>query len=185
MADWDVDRYRALLLLQARQLRFDPRLQRRFDSSDLVQETLLKAHEKRDQFRGRTEAERIKWLQEILTHTLADQVRRARAQKRDVALEQSLEAAVAESSARLDAVLPDNQPSPAENVERAERLMHLAAAIEQLPEDQRDVIILRDLMGQPVAQIGEALGRSAKSIAGLVLRARRKLRELLLSEPEA
>ena len=42
--DWQLERYQALLRLRARQLHFDPRLKRRFDSSDLVQETLLKAH---------------------------------------------------------------------------------------------------------------------------------------------
>src|SRR5713226_5208632 len=84
--DWQLERYRPLLRLRARQLHLDPRLKRRFDSSDLVQETLLKAHKNLHQFRGTTEAELVKWLQEILANALADQVRKATTGKRNVKL---------------------------------------------------------------------------------------------------
>src|SRR5262245_47635968 len=90
--DWDLDRYRPLLRLQVRQMQLDPRFQRRFDSSDLVQETLLRAHGNLARFRGRTEADLVKWLQEILANVVTDEVRKARARKRDLTLEQSLEA---------------------------------------------------------------------------------------------
>ena len=59
-------------------------LKRRFDSSDIVQETWLRAHANLDRFRGKTEAEMVGWLQEILANSIADQVRTARATKRDV-----------------------------------------------------------------------------------------------------
>jgi RNA polymerase sigma-70 factor (ECF subfamily) len=168
-----------VLLLQVRRLQVDPRLRRRFDSSDLVQETLLNAHAQLNRFRGRSEAEFVRWLQEVLAHTVADQVRRARAQKRDVGLEQPLQAALAESSARLEAFLASGQPSPSEQAERHELLLRLAEALEQLPEDQRDVVVQRDLEGASIAAVAERLGRTRKSVAGLLLRGRRKLRELL------
>lgn len=177
--EWHPERYRALLQLLVRQYHLNPLLQRRFDSSDLVQETLLRAHAHRDQFRGTTEAEQVKWLQEILANVLTDEVRKARAQKRDVALEQSLQAIVSESSARLEAYLADGQSSPSQQAERNELLLRIAAALEQLPEDQREVLILRDLRGASVGQIAGQLGRTEKSVAGLLLRGRRKLRELL------
>jgi DNA-directed RNA polymerase specialized sigma24 family protein len=60
--DWPVERHRALLRLHAQQFRLDPRLAARFDLSDLVSETLLRACRQRDQFRGSTEAELIAWL---------------------------------------------------------------------------------------------------------------------------
>jgi RNA polymerase sigma-70 factor (ECF subfamily) len=180
--DWDLDRYRPLLRLQVRQMQLDPRLQRRFDSSDLVQETLLRAHGNLARFRGTTEGDLVKWLQEILTNVVTDEVRKARARKRDLALEQSLEAVMAESSARLAEYLASSQPSPSRQAERQELLLRLAAAIDQLPEDQRDVLIQRDLLGASVSQIAEQLGRTEKSVAGLLLRGRRKLRELLQKE---
>jgi RNA polymerase sigma-70 factor (ECF subfamily) len=58
-------------------------------------------------------------------------------------------------------------------------LARLAEAVEELEEDQRDVVSLRLLMDAPVAEIAERLGRTEKSVAGLLLRGKRKLRELL------
>ena len=57
-------------------LRMDPRLAARVDASDVVQETLARAHEKREQFRGTTEAERAAWLRQILANQLAAALRR-------------------------------------------------------------------------------------------------------------
>jgi RNA polymerase sigma-70 factor (ECF subfamily) len=68
---------------------------------------------------------------------------------------------------------------PGQQAERRELLLRVAAAIDQLPEDQRDVIIQRDLLGTPVAEVAALLGRTPKSVAGLLLRGRRRLRELL------
>jgi RNA polymerase sigma-70 factor (ECF subfamily) len=177
--EWHLERYRKWLRLQVRRLQRDPRLQRRFDSSDLVQETLLNAHAQLRRFRGQSEAELVRWLQQVLAHTVIDQVRKARADGRDVGLEQSLQALLAESSAQLDAFLASKQPSPGEQAERHELLLRIADALEQLPEDQREVVMLRDLQGASVGEIAAQLGRTRKSVAGLLLRGRGKLRELL------
>jgi RNA polymerase sigma-70 factor (ECF subfamily) len=176
---WELERYRPLLKLQTRQMELDPRLQRRFDGSDVVQEALLKAPVKLDQFRGRTEAELVQWLYEILASTLVDEVRKAHRRKRDLALERSLVAAVGESSARLEAYLADQNPTPATRAERQDVLVRVARALEQLPEDQRDVVLLRDVQGHAVAEIAARLARTEKSVAGLLLRGRARLRQLL------
>src|SRR6516225_403405 len=118
MAEWDPGRYRELLQVMARRLQLDPRLKRRFDSSDLVQETLLKAHQAQKQFRGQSEGERIKWLHQILANTARDKIREAHADKRDPNLERSLDAMVHDSSVRLEAWLAAEQSSPSQKAER-------------------------------------------------------------------
>jgi RNA polymerase sigma-70 factor (ECF subfamily) len=177
--EWHPERYRDLLCMLARQIQLDPRVRRRFDASDLVQETLLKATQNLEQFRGGTEAELVKWLQEILQNALADAMRRARAQKRDVAQEEALAVVVNDSSARLRNWLAAPDSSPSQRAEREEQLLRIAAALARLPEDQRDVVILRDSLDTPIRAIAEQLGRTEKAVAGLLLRGRRKLRELL------
>jgi len=177
--EWPLEPYVPLLHLLVRQLRLDPRLHRRFDSADLVQETLLKAHADRAAFQGTTEAEWIRWLQEVLTSTVLDEVRKARAKKRDVALELSLQDLLAGSADRLKSFFVSRLASPGQVAEQRELLAQVAQAIEQLPAAQREVVILRDLMQLSVAEVAGRLKRTRKSIAGLLRRGRRRLRELL------
>src|SRR5262245_41844067 len=76
-------RYRDYLCVLAR-LQLGRRLRHKLDASDLVQQTLLKAHANRGQFRGRNEAEYAAWLREILANNLAETARRYDTAGRDV-----------------------------------------------------------------------------------------------------
>jgi RNA polymerase sigma-70 factor (ECF subfamily) len=154
-------------------LQVDPRLRRRFDSSDVVQDTLLKAHAHLDQFHGHTEAELVKWLEQILARVLLDRIQYEKAQRRDPNLELHLEESLADSSVRLGQFLAQEQSSPSSQAERHELLLRVATALEELPADQRDVLVRRDLQGASVADIAAELGRTEKSVAGLLHRARR------------
>lgn len=168
-----VESYRSYLLLLAR-LQLDDGFQGKLDPSDLVQQTLLKAHQNRDQFRGSSEAERIAWLRMILANTLTDGVRKfaPRAGRR----EQSLEAALEQSSRNLEAILAAEQTSPSQRVVRHESLLKLADAIAQLPDDQRQAVELRHLHGLTTAEIAQKLNRSVAAVGGLLQRGLRTLR---------
>jgi RNA polymerase sigma-70 factor (ECF subfamily) len=177
-----LESYRDYLRLLAR-LHLDARLRGKLDPSDVVQETLLKAHEKLDQFRGTTDAELAGWLRRILANTLAEAARRYRAGPRDVGRERSLERALEESSARLEHWLAEDHSAPGGQVERQELLLRLAGALARLPEDQRLAVEWHHLKGRPVAEIAEHLERSPSAVGSLLYRGLKKLRELL-SEPE-
>src|SRR5262245_54840522 len=118
-----LEHYREYLRLLAR-LQLDPRLRGQLDPSDVVQQTLLKAHERLDQFRGGTGEELRAWLRAILAHTLVDAVRRFGRQKGDRI--RSLEAALEQSSAKLEALLASEDSNPSHGAMRAERLVELA-----------------------------------------------------------
>lgn len=176
---WQLERYLPLLRVLARRLSLDKRLQARFGLSDVVQETLLRAHKGLDQFHGQTENELIGWLQTILANTANDMRDHGLAGIRDPAREQKLRAAVAESSIQLAEFLVATGPSPSEQAERHELLLRVAEAIEGLPENQRTVVIQRDMLGASRAEIAHDLGCTEKSIAGLLLRGRSQLRKSL------
>jgi RNA polymerase sigma-70 factor (ECF subfamily) len=177
-----LERHRDYLRLLAR-LHLDPRLRGKFDPSDAVQQTLLKAHQAQGQFRGSGDAELAAWLRRILANTLADALREFGRDKRDVAREQSLEQALNDSQASLQALLGSPPSSPSEQAVRHEELLHLARALEQIPEDQRLVIELHHFQDRSVAEVAAQTGRTEAAVAGLLRRGVRKLRELLHAEP--
>lgn len=127
----ELDRYRDYLLLLAR-VQFDPRLREKLDPSDVVQQTLMDAHQKWDQWRGTTEAEKAAWLRQILANKLLDALRSFRRTKRDVGRERSLEATLQRSSQRLQNWLAAEQSTPSQKVEQQERAVRLASALAQL-----------------------------------------------------
>lgn len=176
-SDW-LEQFRDYLRLLAR-LHLDARLTGKVDPSDVVQEVLLRAYRHLDQCRAEENAERAAWLRAILANTLAEYVRRFTAQQRNLACERSLDAALEETSQRLEKWLADGQSSPEEQATRQERLLQLAQALALLPEDQRTALELRHLHGQSVAEIEKVMNRSNAAVAGLLRRGLNRLRTLL------
>jgi RNA polymerase sigma-70 factor (ECF subfamily) len=171
-------KFRNYLRFLAR-LQLDPRLRVKLEPSDVVQQTLLEAHENRDQFRGRTEAEWLAWLRRMLAHNLVDALRNFLQAKRDIGREQPLDDALQASSQRVEALLVDDGPRPDEVAEGRERRLRLANALESLPELQREALVMHHWHGWPVTRVAEELGRTPVAVAGLVKRGLRTLRETL------
>jgi RNA polymerase sigma-70 factor (ECF subfamily) len=174
----ELERFRDYLQLLAR-LQLDPRLQGKVDLSGVVQQTLLEAHQQWDQFRTWDEARQTAWLRKVLAHNLTDEVRRLGAARRDVSRERSLDAAIEESSSRLEAWLADSRSTPEQQAIRQEQLLALAAALARLAPDQRTAVELRHLQGFSVAEVAAEMGRPPQAVAKLLFRGLKKLRELL------
>jgi RNA polymerase sigma-70 factor (ECF subfamily) len=173
-----LERYRAYLHLLAR-LRLGRRLQGKLDPSDLVQMTLLRAHQAIDQCQGSGDCERAAWLRQVFATTLADEVRRYSRGKRDVGLERSLMTSLDETSVRLEAWLAADQTSPSQQAIRHEQLVLLAEALAAMPEDQRRAIELHHLEGVSLADVASQLGPGKAGVAGLLRRGLKLLRQRL------
>jgi RNA polymerase sigma-70 factor, ECF subfamily len=174
----ELSRFRPYLLMLAR-LQFDDALQAKLDASDIVQQTLLEAHQSLANFRGTSDPEKKTWLRRILGHNLADELRKFRRSKRNVHLEASLQAALDESSARLERWLAIEDGSPSDCAIANEQLVALTAALMKLPEDQRRAVELHHLQGVPSAAVAERLGRTEFAVAGLLRRGLHRLHELI------
>ena len=177
-----LERYRNYLELLAR-LQIGRRLQGKVDGSDLVQETFLEAHRHFSRFQGSTEATFAAWLRQILAARLAKMVRRYTGTKgRDVRLERSLLDELEESSRALDRGFQAPQPSPSEHAARREQAVLLVDGLGRLPDDYREVLILRHLEALPFPAVARRMGRSVDSVKKLWARALPRLREALGEE---
>jgi RNA polymerase sigma-70 factor (ECF subfamily) len=177
-----VERFRDYLLLLAR-AQLGDRLRGKLDPSDVVQQTLLDAHRQRGQFRGHSRAEMAGWLRRMLACNLADALRALGRQKRDAARERSLEAALNESSARVEAWLAAEQSSPSEQAQRGEELLHLTEALAALPEAQREALALHYWQALTLKETADRMGRTPAAVAGLLQRGLKALRAAL-NDPE-
>lgn len=167
------ERWRDYLAVLA-SIHLAPQLRGKVDLSGVVQQTRLEAFRDGPRIAGGTAGEAT-WLGQALAHNLADEVRELAAGKRDATRERSLEAALAESSARLGDSLAADQSSPSQRAASDEDARQLAAALAPLPAAQREALVLQHWHGWPLARIADHLGRSRPAVAGLIKRGLEKL----------
>jgi len=155
------------------------RLQAKVDASDIVQQSLLEAHRGFDRFAGESPGEWLAWLKRIVIHNAYDEAKRWRGTaKRDAGREVRLDRNDDRSWARPhDPASPE--PSPSQHVLRGEQELLIAAALERLPEDHRDILLLRNLERLPFEEVAKRMGRSAGACRMLWMRAIAGLREQL------
>lgn len=170
---------RDALRRRAAVLRIDRRVHVRFDESDLVRETLLKADASWKS--AQSPAERLAWLFTIQDNILIDKHREHFAQKRDVRKEvdalRPVEQALVESTWEFVAAVDARVLSPSEDAARNEERAILDELLKQLPEDYRQVIQLRG-EGLTVSAIAEELKMTRAQVAGMLVRAMKKLGSL-------
>src|SRR3954469_11661254 len=164
-------------------LRLDPALDARVDASDVVQDVLLEAHRRlTDYLRNPTMPFRL-WLRHIAKDHVIDAHRRHRqAQRRSLDREQPIIPAVLadHSSLELAGQLLDQERTPASQAIQRELQRKLDAAIADLDEDDREIILMRHREQLSNQQVAEALGLSEAAASMRYLRAIRRLRGVLL-----
>lgn len=172
-----LERYRSYLTLLAR-VQVGRRLQGKVDPDDLVQEAFLAAVASETTYRGSSEGEFTAWLRQILLSRVYKCVERycgtlARDVRREIA---SLLDSSADSINGLAANLPANQSTPSKAVQQRERAVVVAATLERLPADYREVLTLRNIEGLTFPEIAERLNRSVGAVTMLWTRAVRQFR---------
>lgn len=182
-----LQQYRNYLMVLAT-TQIDRRLRPRVSPSDVVQETMLRAHKHFGQFRGATEQELLAWLRQILVNNLAKFVEQHMlAARRDVRREVSIErlgAALEQSTVQLAALVPADGNSPSMAVQQHEEAVLLADRLTELPADYREVLVWRNLQGLPFDEVAQRVGRSVGATRMLWLRAIEKLRAVYRRENE-
>ena len=144
-------------------------------ASDATQDAFVKAFQKLDQYRGGSFKA---WLLRILTNTCYDALR-ARKRRPTSSLEQE-----EEDDPEYDGRLLDTTERPDAYVMRQELAGAIQVAIEQLPSDQRAILVLADIEGLDYQEIAYATGVALGTVKSRLSRARAKMRDMLLAQKE-
>lgn len=145
---------------------------RRFDDSDVVQQTCLSAIRKFHEFKGQGLSQFVDWLHEIHRNNLGDAIRRHKeAGKRALSKEQG------EAENHVGADSPHRDPSPSQHLIAQEQATALQDAVNELPERQKQAVLLRHIECLSLKEIGERLQCGDMAVAGLLKRAMQSLRQ--------
>ncbi|MFB3117571.1 MAG: RNA polymerase sigma factor [Myxococcota bacterium] len=147
---------------------------------DVVQEAFLKAYRSLDRFEARSSF--YTWFYRVVMNLCIDAKRR-QPPGRMVEWDEghALEAPVGTG---LDAVDPARQQAsgPAGDLERAELRQAIRRAIEVLPDDARQTLLLREVDGLSYSEIAKSLGIPKGTVMSRLHHARRRLRALLAEQ---
>jgi RNA polymerase sigma-70 factor (ECF subfamily) len=174
-----LEHFRSYLELLAR-MEIGRRLQTKIDTADVVQDTYLDAHRSFKSFRGSSEKEFVAWLRSIFATRLSMLLRHyLGTQGRDLRREQGLEINLDQTSQLLERGLFAAGNTPSQSVMQREQGVILAEALARLPEDYREIVMLRHLEDLPFADAAARMNRSVDSVQKLWVRALARLKSLM------
>ena len=143
----------------------------REDALDCAQEAMLNAYRAFDRFQGDNQGK--SWFLCIAHHVCIDSLRK----RRNII---SLDTLREEGFDPADA----KQLSPYARLEQKERMALLQQAVQELPEEQKSVVVLRDLQDLSYDEIGEVLGIPLGTVKSRLKRAREKIKQILCEKSE-
>lgn len=159
-----VERYQKLVYTLALRMVSNPA-----DAEDVAQEAFLSAWKGLPRFR--MDAKFSTWLYRLTVNAATDLLRRRQKEQTHQSLEDE------EQTIQV----PDDAPGPEEQAQAAERRAVLQRAIDSLTENHRKILLLREVNGLDYQEIGEVLELTPGTVKSRLARARRELREKLLS----
>ena len=144
------------------------------DAEDMAQEAFLKAYSSLGSFRG--DSKFSVWLYRIVSNVCLDFLRR---QKKRQSFSLSMED---DDGEQTELELPDLSCLPEEELEKKLTRDAVHRGLAQLPEDARQILLLREIQGLSYEEIGETLGLEPGTVKSRIFRARKKLCAFLLAD---
>jgi RNA polymerase sigma-70 factor (ECF subfamily) len=166
-------------------LRMDQRLHARFDPSDVVQDALVEANLQLLEYCQERPLPFYPWLRQIAFSRLLDLHRQhILAQKRSVDREEHAVPALPDASVlELAQRLLGTGTTPSGKLMRAERRQRVQAALQELPERDREILVLRYLEKLSTSEMAAVLGISEGAVKVRHVRALERIR-VLLGDPK-
>lgn len=165
------------------QMRLDHKIRRRVDVSDVVQDVMIDASRRLQDYLANPVMPFHLWLRHIAKDRIIDAHRRHRgSQKRSVDREQGLAVPGADDHSTMDLVAQfcDGELTPAAAATQREMAQRVEAAITELGEQDGEIIIMRHYEQLSNQEVAQALGLSEPAASMRYLRAVRRLRAMLV-----
>jgi RNA polymerase sigma-70 factor (ECF subfamily) len=174
---WQTHRAR---LRQVVELRLDPRVRRRVDPSDLVQETFIEAHRRLTAYVANPPLPFYPWLRQLALERLNKAHRRhLGAQARAVSREDANWPIPDESVAQLAERLIATDTGPMQRLLREETRRQVREALNELAFDDRQVLVMRVLEDLTTAETAAVLEISEAAVRMRQLRAIERLQKII------
>jgi RNA polymerase sigma-70 factor (ECF subfamily) len=143
---------------------------------DLVQDTLLQALRGLDGFTYKNEGDFVRWLSKIAENELRGNLRKLRADKRDIRKVVRFNNDRSGTVDRYDGMpTPVDATTPSVIMSKRDELARLEKAIDELKPEYREVIVLTKIDGLSYNEIGQRLSKSDDAVRKLVSRAMAEL----------
>lgn len=146
------------------------------EATDLTQETFVSAFKHYDRFRG--DAKVFTWLYQIARNLCINRVRQ-RERQRSLRIESLDQPRDLDDDEGMTREIADLSQAPHTLLERKELRQRLRAAVESLPPDYREVVLLREYHNLSYNEIVEATGLTLENVKTRLSRARAMLRRKL------
>ena len=145
------------------------------EAEDLAQEVFLKVFRSLDTFRRQSTLKT--WIYRITTNMALNRIKwlRRRGRHRQV----SIDVSASEEMPPMSDSLPDSTPGPDKTVEGFQIGERLQEALDQLSDDQKAVVILRDVEGLSYEEIAETLGVNIGTVKSRLARGRGNMQQML------
>lgn len=150
-------------------------IRNREDARDLTQEAFVKAYRNLKGFR--LESGFYTWLYRIAMNLTID-LTRSRKRRATAGFDEGI--ATRDETGNVHEL--HHEDSPSRRIERRQLYEQIMSAMEQLPEDQRQVVLLRELEGLSYREIAEIMEVPEGTVMSRLFYARKKLQKLLQSE---
>ncbi len=140
------------------------------DAFDLSQETFLKAYRSLHSFRGESSFQT--WVCRLAANQCIDFLRKQKRRGKLISLDEP------DESGR-PAELPDLRYEPESILEQRERMLEVREGLQKLPEEQKLILVLRDVEGLSYQEISDTLKMELGTVKSRIARARAHLAKLL------
>lgn len=142
------------------------------DAKDASQEALIKVYKNLNKFDGRSSFST--WIYRVTVNASLDYIRKKKSHKdhQNLSLDENIEVKESVESA--------TEAMPEKTLLQKERTQHIHKAMELLKQEQKTIIVLRDINGLSYKEISEIVGTTEGTVKSRLNRARRKLKELLM-----